>query len=490
MSLTTPTRNNRYQLPSWPPTEFTVDLWNAVFGDLADRITDREQLEATFETLKAQGIQASLDYIQVNVAPYLANLKTSIDLAQAQIDQIIIGGKAPDTLKFGGKEPSYYATAQALSDGLAGKVPNTRKVNGKELADDVVLAKSDVGLGNADNTADKDKPISDAQKAAFETKASRRNRQLNPAFQVCQDRALGATVDVGTAQYVMDGVHVNSTGGGVLRAGQVASDTPGGSPYRFRATVLTSDAAYGTGDYYGVVFPIEGIEVADLKFGTADATPFVWRGVVKLPQGNYGLSFTNTSLTRSYVKMFTVTAAEANKDKLITAVVPGCKTGTWVKDSSASGISVRITLSSGSSFITAQENEWVNGNFVATASLTPFMATVGNVVEVADIGLYAGGQLPEWELPNIGDVWRACLRYYFRSTINRVAIPDSFTSTASDTRTKTCYLDLGTRMRAVPVVAVSAGFTGFGAVDALAATISGRQDTFQANNLWVADARI
>ncbi|WP_223564982.1 hypothetical protein [Agrobacterium tumefaciens] len=114
MSLTTPTRGNRYQLPSWPPTEFTIALWNEVFGDLADRITDREQLEATFETLKAQGIQASLDYIQATVAPQIVSLQNSITLAQEQIDQIIIGGKAPDALKFGGQLPAYYATAEGL----------------------------------------------------------------------------------------------------------------------------------------------------------------------------------------------------------------------------------------------------------------------------------------------------------------------------------------------------------------------------------------
>lgn len=114
MSLTTPTRDNRYQLPSWPPTEFTIALWNEVFGDLADRITDREQLEATFETLKAQGIQASLDYIQATVAPQIVSLQNSITLAQEQIDQIIIGGKAPDALKFGGQLPAYYATAEGL----------------------------------------------------------------------------------------------------------------------------------------------------------------------------------------------------------------------------------------------------------------------------------------------------------------------------------------------------------------------------------------
>ncbi|MBP2532613.1 MULTISPECIES: hypothetical protein [Agrobacterium tumefaciens complex] len=139
-------------------------------ADLHARLTAREELEASFESLTAQGIQASLDYIQVNVAPQIANLQHSITLAQEQIDQIIIGGKAPDTLKFGGQLPAYYATSQALSDGLAEKVPVTRKVNGKELSADFSLAKNDVGLGNVNNTADADKPVSTAQQTALDGK--------------------------------------------------------------------------------------------------------------------------------------------------------------------------------------------------------------------------------------------------------------------------------------------------------------------------------
>lgn len=165
-----PERSDGYQLPSYPKTLIDRLLWNSTMADLHARLTAREELEASFESLMAQGIQASLEYIQVNVAPQLVILKNSIALAQEQIDQIIIGGKAPDTLKFGGQLPAYYATAQDLSEGLAGKVPNTRKVNGKELSGDVALEKSDVGLGNADNTADKDKPVSDAQKLAFDAR--------------------------------------------------------------------------------------------------------------------------------------------------------------------------------------------------------------------------------------------------------------------------------------------------------------------------------
>lgn len=165
-----PERSDGYQLPSWPKTLIDRPLWNSTMADLDERLKAREQLEASFESLIEQGIQASLQYIQVNVAPQLVELKTAIALAQEQIDQIIIGGKAPDTLKFGGQLPAYYATAEALSDGLSGKVPNERTVNGKPLSENVTLEKADVGLGNADNTSDKNKPVSDAQKLALDAR--------------------------------------------------------------------------------------------------------------------------------------------------------------------------------------------------------------------------------------------------------------------------------------------------------------------------------
>jgi hypothetical protein len=109
-----PDSSDNYQLPSWPPTLINRDLWNAVMGSIAQRLTAREELEATFEALIAQGTQASLDYIQATVAPQIASLQTSIELAQEQIDQIIVDGVAPNAAKLGGQLPAYYAQASAL----------------------------------------------------------------------------------------------------------------------------------------------------------------------------------------------------------------------------------------------------------------------------------------------------------------------------------------------------------------------------------------
>lgn len=106
----------RYQLQSWPPTPFNRDLWNAVFGSIADRLSEREALEASFEALIAQGTQASLDYIQATIAPQIASLQQAIANAEAEVADIIASGVAPDAAKLGGQLPSWYApkTSPAL----------------------------------------------------------------------------------------------------------------------------------------------------------------------------------------------------------------------------------------------------------------------------------------------------------------------------------------------------------------------------------------
>lgn len=251
-----------------------------------------------------------------------------------------------------------------------------------------------------------------ADASALALKAPVRNRHLNPAFQICQDRAAGATVVMSASGYVFDGVVVAVSGGGALACSRAAKATPGGSPYRARASVSTGDVSIAAGDYYNFSLLIEGTDVTDLMFGTASARSFVWRGVVNLPAGTYGISFANAASTRSYVTTFTVSAGEAGTDKLITVTVPGDTTGTWINDASGIGISVRIALAIGATYQTATTDAWQAGNYLTTSAQTNAMASTGAVFELADIGLYAGTGLPSWELPSFGDDLRRCHRYW------------------------------------------------------------------------------
>lgn len=131
-----PDQSNGYQLPSWPPTKIDRALWNGVMANLDARLKAREALEATFEILQEQGVQAALDYIQVSVAPQLSALQQSIANAQSAID-LILGGNAPNAQKLGGQLPSYYAKAQATAESLGALAVDISLLNtaiGKKLS--------------------------------------------------------------------------------------------------------------------------------------------------------------------------------------------------------------------------------------------------------------------------------------------------------------------------------------------------------------------
>lgn len=98
-------------LPSTPKMPITRERWNNAWLFIHERLLAREELEASFELLIEQGIQAALDYIQVTVAPRLEELQVDIDAAIAAIKDLIEEGTAPNSAKLGNQLPSYYATA-------------------------------------------------------------------------------------------------------------------------------------------------------------------------------------------------------------------------------------------------------------------------------------------------------------------------------------------------------------------------------------------
>lgn len=62
---------------------------------------------------------------------------------------------------------------------LSGYVPTTRTVNSKALSANITINKSDVGLGNVDNTSDLNKPISNATQTALNAKQNTSDDQLD-----------------------------------------------------------------------------------------------------------------------------------------------------------------------------------------------------------------------------------------------------------------------------------------------------------------------
>ena len=244
-----------------------------------------------------------------------------------------------------------------------------------------------------------------------------RNRIVNGSIQISQERGT-ALVDVTTgAVYTVDQwqASLSTTPGGTLRAQQVASVTPAGSPFRLRLTAQVADASIAAGDYYAMVHPIEGQMIADARFGTASARQIVIRfGVRSSLAGTFGVRLTNSASNRSYVTTITIAGGEINTDLLRTVVIPGDTSGTWLTDTGI-GLSLAITLAAGTTW-QGTAGSWQGSNLLATSGQTNFMGTASATFELFDVGLYvdalAIGVAPPFEVPAWDEDLRACQRYY------------------------------------------------------------------------------
>jgi hypothetical protein len=164
------------------------------------------------------------------------------------------------------------------------------------------------------------------------------------------------------------------------------------------------------GNYLQFYHYIEGVNVADLKFGSATAKTVTVQFGVRAPAGTYSIVLVNGAGNRSYVAEYVIAAGEANTDVVKSVTIPGDVAGTWATDNTM-GLSVHFGLAAGSTLQQAA-GSWGTGNVVGSPNQFNFMGTVGNVFELFDVGLYQGNVAPAFEVPDYAATLRACKRYF------------------------------------------------------------------------------
>ncbi|MFZ5717358.1 MAG: hypothetical protein ACOY3N_31400 [Bradyrhizobium sp.] len=241
---------------------------------------------------------------------------------------------------------------------------------------------------------------------------TRKNYLLNGGMQVSQEN--GTTAGATAGYYPADQWRSEFSNAGVVSSAQVASSTPGGSPYRIRMTVTTADASVASSDYYIISQRIEGNRMADLRFGTAAAKTITVQFGVRAPAGIYCVAIRNGAPNRIITAEYTIGAGEANADVIKNVTFAGDTAGTWAFDHTA-GMEVMFVLMGGSSFVQSP-NTWSGASSVfASANQFNFMGTVGNVFELFDVGLYEGSVAPPFQLPDFSEELDRCQRYWEKS---------------------------------------------------------------------------
>jgi hypothetical protein len=232
-----------------------------------------------------------------------------------------------------------------------------------------------------------------------------------------------------------------------------STDAPDNFLNSMKVTVTTVDSSMAAGDRYMLSQPIEGLNVTNLDFGSSTAQTVTLSFWVKSSiTGTFGAVLINGNATKTYIKEYTINAANTWEKKTITIV--GDTSGTWTYTNALWG-SVRFCLAAGSTYH-GTDSTWNAGNYISTSNQTNLMATSGATFYITGVQLEVGDTATPFEVMPYDMQLARCQRYYEKSydigvTAGTASQNGNLTTTSSSSTTNQmagAYFKV--RKRAVP----------------------------------------
>ncbi len=240
-----------------------------------------------------------------------------------------------------------------------------------------------------------------------------RNRIINGAM-VIDQRNSGASVTPTATSYTID-----RWLGTISQSSKLSFQQNAGSitpPIGFSNYLgITSLSAYSvnSSDYFAIRQKIEGYNVADLNWGTANAkTVTLSFQVYSSLTGTFGGSLLNSSQARSYP--FSYSIPTANTWTQVSVTIPGDTTGTWLTTNGI-GIDIFFGLGMGSSNVSTA-NSWQSGTYYSVTGATSVVGTNGATFYITGVQLEAGSVATPFEYRQYGTELALCQRYCYAQT--------------------------------------------------------------------------
>ena len=277
-----------------------------------------------------------------------------------------------------------------------------------------------------------------------------RNRLINSDMRIDQRNA-GASITPLDAQYSVDrwGCYRSQASKYSVQQNAGAVTPPAGFTNYLGATSLSAYSSVSS-DYFGIAQSVEGLNFADLAFGTANARAVTLSFWVRSSlTGTHGGSLRNSANNRTYCFSYSVAAANTWEFKTIT--VPGDTTGTWLATNGV-GINVWFDLGSGST-ATGAAGSWNASNVIRPTGSVSVVGTSGATWQVTGVQLEAGSVATPFERRPYGTELALCQRYavvYGGSTFERLGGTSSYSFIQS-----TCITFLPVPMRTTPSISAT-----------------------------------
>jgi hypothetical protein len=288
-----------------------------------------------------------------------------------------------------------------------------------------------------------------------------RNRIINGAM-VIDQRNAGASVTVNnaTAFFSVDRFYGQAQPtDGVFTLQQVA-DAPAGFTKSLKATVTTADASIGATQYYNFSQSIEGFNMADFAWGTANASTVTLSFWVKSSvTGVFGGAITNASNNRSYPYTYTINSANTWEQKAVT--LSGDQSGTWATDNTI-GAKLFWSLGTGATY-KGTAGSWAGTLYIgATGEVSP-ISTSGATFYITGVQLEAGTTATPFENRLYGTELVLCQRYYYQVNSTATQYATLGSAYARTTTIATAGgISLPVTMRAIPTLTATNTAGAFG----------------------------
>ena len=275
-----------------------------------------------------------------------------------------------------------------------------------------------------------------------------RNRIINGAMEIDQRNAGASVTPTGDA-YTLDRWQL-SIGVSSKLSVQQSNTAPTGF---INSALITTASAYtaSAADYLSYCTKIEGLNISDLAWGTANAKTVTLSFQIRSSlTGTFSGALQNGGASRSYPFTFSISSANTWETKSVT--IAGDTSGTWLTTNGI-GIEVHFNMGSGSDRLGTAGAWNSNWNTGATGSVA-LVQTNGATFYITGVQLEIGSTATSFERRQYGQELALCQRYCYRVTNTGNTPP--FASGVWQTSTLTAsFSKLPTTMRATPTISFS-----------------------------------
>ena len=287
-----------------------------------------------------------------------------------------------------------------------------------------------------------------------------KNRILNGQMVIDQRNAGASVTPTSDDTYTLDRWKTRLSNASKFSVQQQTSVVPTGFTNALKVTSLAA-TSLGASDYYLVQQNIEGFNVADLGWGTANAkTITISAWVYSSLTGTFGGVITNSSFARSYP--FSYTISSANTWTQISVTIAGDTSGTWLTTNGI-GMQVVFSLGMGSTY-SGTAGAWVSATLLSVTGATSVVGTNGATFYITGVQLEKGSTATSFDYRDYGRELMLCQRYYWKNGVGDASVALGGTGAFASTTTLQAMFQFPVTMRANPTATQSAANIADGTV--------------------------